>query len=155
MLTYIHPKAISQKVLMNLVCNGFEDCSFEIITTYLRSISQVSCSYENMSQRMTQPHRTRAVFCLLLGVSSDYAQLIPGQVTEVTWLWLAKQSLSLLWARDRKQALIIAKKNPHRNFVLLVIIHKVHAHGSTNDCTQYESNMWNTVAWRVIMSMVG
>ena len=43
------------------------------------------------------------VFCLLLRLSSDYAQPITGQVTEVT-LWLAKHSLSLLRARDRKRA---------------------------------------------------
>ena len=42
------------------------------------------------------------IFCLLLGVSSDYAQPITGQVTEVTCPVIG---LSLLQARDRKRTL--------------------------------------------------
>ena len=47
---------------------------------------------------------TGSIFCLLFGVSSDYAQPITGQVLKLPALWLAEHSLSLLEARDRKQA---------------------------------------------------
>ena len=55
---------------------------------------------------MSQASESGSIFCLLLGVNLDYAQPITGQVTEVTYPVIAKHSLSLLRARDRKQAQI-------------------------------------------------
>ena len=49
---------------------------------------------------------SRPVFCLLLGVSSDYAQSITDQFTKVTCPVIGTHSLNLLPAGDRKRALV-------------------------------------------------
>ena len=49
--------------------------------------------------------RSGPVFCLLLGVSSDYAQPITGQVTEVTCPVIGRAQPELTRARDRKRTL--------------------------------------------------
>ena len=74
-----------------------------------RSYIFIKCKYftsflVTVLKYTVQNPQTGPVFYLLLGVSSDNAQPITGQDTEVPALWSAAHCLSLLRARDRKQA---------------------------------------------------
>ena len=64
------------------------------------------------SRSQWQPHQPGPVFCLLLGVSSDYAQPITGQVTEVTCPVIGRAQTELTTSKRQKMGpglLLIAR----------------------------------------------
>ena len=78
--------------------------------SFLKSITwfslHCSCHFKQWGGRK---RLTRVRFPSLLWVSSDYAQPITGQVTEVTCPVTGRAQPELLWARDRKWAQIMTQ----------------------------------------------
>ena len=72
-------------------------------------IFEFVCSLNNWAMSPILLVESRHVFCLLLGVSSDYAQLITGQVTESTRSVIGRPQPKLTRARyiKRAQALFV------------------------------------------------
>ena len=73
----------------------------------------------NSWRSVSNPPRPGTVFCLLLRVSSDYAQPITGQVTEVTWPVIGRAQPEL--TRTKRQKTGPDNSHQPRNNILLFI----------------------------------
>ena len=71
--------------LLRLNCCSILQIIRKCLTTWKSHISATIWQCRNRCQWASSWSYPGPVFCLLLGVSSDYAQPITGQVTEVTW----------------------------------------------------------------------